>query len=85
MDLERDRLFSLGMTRILEVIGEAANRVPVAKRDQFPGINWGEIIGTRNRLIHGYDIVDHDVVWDTLTEGIPPLIEALEKALSDIE
>ena len=56
--LDADELFGLAMTRLLEVIGEAAARVGLATRDQHPEIPWLAIAGMRNRLIHGYDQVD---------------------------
>jgi uncharacterized protein with HEPN domain len=40
-----------------------------------------EIVGTRNRLVHGYDLVDYDIIWSTVTEDLPPLIAELEKIL----
>jgi uncharacterized protein with HEPN domain len=41
-----------------------------------------QIIAMRNRLIHGYDIVDYDIVWSTVSQDLPPLIAELEKILS---
>ena len=57
-DLENDRMFQLALTRLIEIIGEAAARVSKPTRDRYPGIPWAEIIGMRHRLIHGYDVVD---------------------------
>jgi hypothetical protein len=47
-----------------------------------PKYPWAQIIAMRNRLIHGYDIVDYDIVWSTVSEDLPPLIAELEKMLS---
>jgi uncharacterized protein with HEPN domain len=44
-------------------------------------IPWPEIVGMRNRLIHGYDTVDLKVLWDTISEDLPPLIADLEKII----
>ena len=63
-DLETDRLLSLAVVRLLEIIGEAAARVPADERTRLPGIQWSSIVGLRNRLIHGYDDVDHDIGSD---------------------
>jgi uncharacterized protein with HEPN domain len=79
-DLDRDRLLVL-----VEVIGEAASQVPAEVRERFPSIPWRDIIGMRNRLIHGYDVVDLDALWDTVTNDLPPLIAQLEAALSPSE
>jgi uncharacterized protein with HEPN domain len=48
---------------------------------RHPDIAWPEIIGLRNRLIHGYDSVDFDILWQIVTDDLAPLIAALEKAL----
>lgn len=53
-DLDTDRLLNLGLVRLLEIIGEAASRVPKEERELYPDIPWSEIVGLRNRLIHGY-------------------------------
>jgi uncharacterized protein with HEPN domain len=42
---------------------------------------WLQIVGMRHRLIHGYDAVDLDVLWDTIIDDLPPLIDELEKIL----
>ena len=82
-DLDAERLLQLGLTRLLEVIGEAASRVSPETRQRFPDIPWPLVIGIRNRLIHGYDTVDLDVVWKTVKGSLPPFILALEKALHE--
>jgi uncharacterized protein with HEPN domain len=78
-DLEADRLLNLALVRLLEIIGEAASRVPIEERPRYPEIPWPQIIGMRNRLIHGYDSIDFDILWQTLVEDLPPLIAALAK------
>lgn len=59
--------------RRLELIGEAANRVPDEFRSQYPQIPWNKIIGMRNVLIHEYDSIDLDRVWETIQKDIPEL------------
>jgi uncharacterized protein with HEPN domain len=81
-DLDTDRALGLAIIRCLEILGEAASRIPVAIRESYPEVPWAQIIGMRNRLVHGYDIVDYDIVWSTVTEDLPPLIAELEKVLS---
>jgi uncharacterized protein with HEPN domain len=55
--------------------------VPTGKRGLHPDIPCPEIVGLRNRLIHGYDSVDFDILWQIVSDDLPPLIAALEKAL----
>ncbi len=59
--------------RRLEVIGEAANRLPDKFRNQYPLIPWNKIVGMRNVLIHEYDSIDLDRVWETIQKDIPKL------------
>lgn len=81
-DLEEERLVELSLVRLVEIVGEAASRVTSETREAHPEIPWREIVGMRNRLIHGYDVVDHDVLWQTIREDLPPLIRQLEKVLA---
>ena len=78
-ELGRNRVMQLALTRLVEIVGEAANRVSQATRERRPEIPWPQIIGMRNRLIHGYDVIDFDLLWDTVADDLPPLIAALEK------
>ena len=82
-DLDADELFNLAMTRLLEVIGEAAARVSPATREQCPNLPWQSIAGMRNRLIHGYDQVDFNVLWDVVQYDLPGLIDEMEKILAE--
>jgi uncharacterized protein with HEPN domain len=74
-------MLQLALARLMEIVGEAANRVSSETQRQHPEIPWPQIIGMRNRLIHGYDVVDYDLLWDTVREDLPPLISALEELL----
>jgi uncharacterized protein with HEPN domain len=77
-DLDSDRLFHLAMLRLLEVIGEAASHVPADFRERFPDVPWRNIIDLRNRLIHGYDNINHDILWNILSDELPELIIQLK-------
>jgi len=77
-DLDRDRLLNLALVRLVEVIGEAASRVPEEFRSRHPQVPWRQTVGMRNRLIHGYDTVNFDILWTIIQEDLPPLIEQLE-------
>jgi uncharacterized protein with HEPN domain len=82
-DLYSDRLLSLALVRLLEVIGEAAGRVSEETRTVYKDIPWTQIVGLRNRLIHGYDSVDFDILWEILTVDLPGLVKATEKILDE--
>jgi uncharacterized protein with HEPN domain len=77
-DLDADRLLNLALVRLLEIVGEAAARVPEDVRAQHPEIPWAQIVGLRNRLIHGYDAVDLDILWEIVSDDLPPLVANLE-------
>jgi uncharacterized protein with HEPN domain len=81
VDLNDDRLLELGLTRLVEIVGEAASRVTQVRRGCHDTIPWLDILGMRNRLAHGYDIVDLDTLWDTVTNDLPPLIKSLRAIL----
>ncbi len=83
LDLETDRQFCLAMTRLVEIIGEAATHVSAEGRNQWPDIPWSGVIGLRNRLIHGYDAVDLDILWTIIQDDLPPLISELRRVLAD--
>jgi uncharacterized protein with HEPN domain len=57
--------------RALEIIGEAAKRVPAEVRRRHPGIPWREMAGIRDVVIHEYDRVDLEVVWKTVRSDLP--------------
>jgi len=80
-ELDTDRQLNLSLVRLLEIVGEAAGRVPAEERGRYSDILFPEIAGLRNRLIHGYDSVDFDILWQIVSDDLPPLIAALEKAL----
>lgn len=64
----------------LVIMGEAANRVPDEFQEKHPEIPWSSIIGTRNVIVHGYDQVKLQIVWDIIQNNL----QALKKSLSAI-
>lgn len=78
-DLDTNRVISLALVRLLEIVGEAANKVTIATRLQYPNIPWSQIVSLRNRLIHGYDTINLDILWKILSEDLPALITELDR------
>ena len=78
-DLASDEVLCLALTRVVEIIEEAATRVSLAEQQCHGQIPWPQIIGMRNRLVHGYDAVDVDILWDIVQQDLPLLIELLGK------
>jgi uncharacterized protein with HEPN domain len=83
-DLDRDRQLNLALVRLVEIIGEAAKRVGQATQEAHPQVPWTQIIGTRNRLIHGYDRVNFDILWRIVSDELPSLIEQLQAILLNV-
>ena len=69
--------------RNLELIGEAATRIPDSVREAHPEIPWRLIVATRNRLIHAYLGIDNDTVWSIIQDDIPSLLETLERLCNE--
>lgn len=82
-DLDTDRALALILPRLLEIVGEAASAIPGDFRTAHPEIPWRAVIGMRNRLIHAYHDINSDIVWDTVTRNLVPLIAAIERILAD--
>jgi uncharacterized protein with HEPN domain len=76
-DLDRDLQLALALTRIVEIIGEAAKNVQTETRARMPQIPWRAIAGTRDRLVHAYFDVDLDQLWQIVTVDLPPLAAAI--------
>lgn len=84
-EFANDRKTVKAVIRCLEVIGEAANKIPQNLREKYSETPWQEITGMRNRLIHEYFGVDLNIVWQTIEEDLKPLEVTIKKIFLDIE
>jgi len=82
-EFDQHRLTYDALIRKIELIGEAANKVPKQVREQSPDIAWQNMIGVRNILIHGYFGLDDDIVWDIIQNKIDPLHASLETLMQE--
>lgn len=80
----RDRKTSNAVIRSLEVMGEAAKKIPEELRSRYPEIPWKRVAGMRDVLIHEYHGVELEIIWKTVREELPPLQPLLEKMLQEL-
>ncbi|MCX5996770.1 MAG: DUF86 domain-containing protein [Chloroflexi bacterium] len=78
-EFNKNEVLQYACVHLLEIIGEAANGLTDQTRDQYPSIPWLKMINMRNRLIHGYIDVDMEIVWRTLKNDLPPLVDQLSR------
>ena len=78
---DEDDNLRLAPAHLLQVIGEAARRVSPEFQQAHPGIPWKAIIGMRHKVVHDYLSVDEDILWDTVSSELEPLITRLEEVL----
>ena len=81
--LDKERQLVLSLVKLIEIIGEAASKITNECRWETPQIPWKNIITMRNRLIHAYFDIDLDILWQTVIEDLPPLIDELGRILSE--
>ena len=77
LDLDSDRMLVLSLVKDIEIVGEAAYQLKETTRNELPAIPWADIIGMRHRLVHAYFDINLDVVWQTVQEDLPALIDML--------
>ncbi len=77
-ELDANRMLSLAVVRLLEILGEAASRAPPSERVKYPRLPWSQLVAMRNRVIHAYDRVDLDVLWEILVQDLPGLVTELD-------
>jgi len=80
---EADFRINYAVVRALEIIGEASKRLPDELRARYPQVPWKGMAGMRDRIIHGYDNVDYQIIWDVVKKDIPRIKPHIQKILSD--
>ncbi|MCI4677962.1 DUF86 domain-containing protein [Rhodoblastus acidophilus] len=82
-DLDADEILRFALVRAVEIIGEAAAKLGVETRAALPSIPWAAMVAMRNRLIHAYFDIDHDILWKTVADEIPALLSSLRSISLD--
>lgn len=83
-DFRSEKMVQDAVFRRLEIIGEAAKRLTEDTRSIEDTVPWRKIAGMRDRLTHDYFRIDLAVVWDTIKYGLPSLVRAVDRLLSQI-
>jgi uncharacterized protein with HEPN domain len=81
----QDHLHQDGFIHQVQIIGEASRLVSEETKRLAPDIPWKDIIGMRNRLVHGYFLVNLEAVWDTVTRDVPAAEPAIRKLLETLK
>ncbi len=82
---EVDKKTAYAVLRSLEVMGEAAKRIPETVRQRYQDIPWKRMTGMRDKLIHEYSGVDLEIVWAVVKTELPPLKPYIEQILRDLD
>lgn len=80
-----DRKTCDSVLRCLEVIGEAAKRIPDEVRLKYPAVPWREMAGMRDKVIHGYFVVDFEMVWLVVKEDLPQIKPIIKQMLLEMK
>jgi uncharacterized protein with HEPN domain len=84
-EFQADQKTILALTRALEIIGEAAKKIPISLRAQYPEITWKKVTGMRDRLAHDYFGIELQTVWDTTQQDLPLLRPVIQAMLNQLE
>jgi uncharacterized protein with HEPN domain len=76
-DLDHDELLRLALTKLVEIVGEAARSVSPEGRAAMPAVPWRAAARMRDRLVHHYFDINLDILWQTITEDLPQLLATL--------
>lgn len=82
---EREGMHERALERYFEIIGEACNKISKNLQGQYPDIPWGNIISLRNIIIHEYDKVVTETLWDIAEHKIPALHDWIEGVLEKLK
>ncbi len=84
-DFLKDKKTTNAVIRSLEVLGEAAKKIPEEMRQRYPEVPWRRMTGMRDKLIHEYHGVDLETIWSVVKTELPPLESHVEKIIKDLE
>jgi uncharacterized protein with HEPN domain len=78
--LNDDELLRLALTKLVEIVGEAAKQVSEPTRQAYPAVPWSAAARMRDRLVHHYFDINVDILWTTVTVDLPELLEVIPRS-----
>jgi uncharacterized protein with HEPN domain len=84
-DIDTNEMLAFALVRAIEIVGEAAGKISMPTREAASEIPWPLIVSMRNRLIHAYFDIDHELVWRSATEELPQLLPRLRAIIAQQE
>jgi uncharacterized protein with HEPN domain len=82
-DLDDDEMLRLALTKLVEIVGEAAKQVTPVTKAEYPKVPWSAAARMRDRLVHHYFDIDLDVLWSTIVIDLPALLEAVPRPANE--
>ena len=83
-DLIENETLKRAIVRSLEIIGEATKNIPADVKVRWPGIQWKNMAGMRDKLIHDYFGVNYSIVWDVVRNKIPEVSQQIKQVINKV-
>ncbi len=80
-EFTRNKMATQTVIKEIEIIGETAAKISTETKNYYNNIPWQDILGMRNRLVHGYFDTDVKLVWNTVKHNLPSLISSMQKII----
>ena len=77
-DYKTNKILRFAVVKNLEIIGEASYKLTQELKDKYPDIAWRQIIGMRHLMVHGYYLVEDEIVWEIIQKDLQPLKEQIQ-------
>ena len=83
--IRNDRVAFFGLSKIVEIIGEAAYKITKEFKESHKDLPWKQIEGMRHILVHGYFSISPEVLWDVIENDIPSMIPVIDRYIDELK